>query len=311
MVIGPGARMSKLDQSLQLFTFDDRFSAILGICPPDSLLFQDSFLSAEFFMQDCSSSLGADRSMQLAEDCLSSTRELLRTLRLFNPGRLRAGETFIMMRDRANESWVGVASHRVSEMTVDYSSLALEAKTYFLSSSEIPSLRAFHERLLPALRQISSFPAVEFALVEYGADDGDRSDLTRAVAALEALLTKRDETEGLTYRLSMRIANLLGNDADARKKKFEEVKRFYNLRSRVVHGSLLKQKELSQLGELYSLRETLRRVLLSVIALFSEGVHPDDLPGLLDELALDDEKRTQVQATAAKYLHIDASVCAG
>jgi hypothetical protein len=250
--------------------------------------------------------LGVERSGELIEDCLSPTRELLRVLRLFKPGRLRAGETFIMMRQKGNGSWVAVASGRPSDMTVDSSLLALHAQAYSLMSSEIPSLRAFHESVLPTLRQVSSFPAAELALFEYGADDGDRRDLTGAVTALEALLTKKDETEGLTYRLSMRIANLLGSDADARKAKFLEIKRFYNLRSRIVHGSPLRSTELDQLGELHSLRETLRRVLLSAIALFSEGVHPDDLPALLDELALDDEKRKQVHAKAAKFLHMVA-----
>jgi hypothetical protein len=192
-------------------------------------------------------------------------------------------------------------------MAIDHSALHLREKTYFLNSPEIPSLQTFSDKLSPVLSKMSSFPAMDFALSLYGRDDGERSDLIGAITALEALLTTKDETEGLTYRLSMRIANLLGNDSDARKKTFSEVKKFYNLRSRMVHGSPLGTAHQDQLGQLHLLRETLRRVLLSVMALFSEDVRQDDLPALLDDLAFDDEKRTVVQATAAKYLHIGAS----
>jgi hypothetical protein len=43
-----------------------------------------------------------------------------------------------------------------------------------------------------------------------------------AVTGLEALLTKKEENEGLTYRLSMRTANLLGHDVEERKSIFRK-----------------------------------------------------------------------------------------
>ena len=128
-------------------------------------------------------------------------------------------------------------------------------------------------------------------------------DAVGSMTALEALLTK-DDNEGLTYRLSLRVANLLGSDANSRKDICKQVKGFYKLRSQIVHGAKLDTKSRERLAALESLREMLRRVLLSVMALYSEGTQPTDLPDTLDELALDDERRKRVCATASKFLHL-------
>jgi hypothetical protein len=150
--------------------------------------------------------------------------------------------------------------------------LRVETKTYNLNAVEIPAFCEFHANISPVLGRLSSFPAAEFALLLYSANDGERLDFSAAVTALEALLTKDGETEGLTYRLSMRIANLLGPDATARKAKFNEMKKFYNLRSKIVHGSPIAKTSLDRpLDGLAQLRETVRRVLLSALALFADG----------------------------------------
>jgi hypothetical protein len=208
--------------------------------------------------------------------------------------------------ERKDSRWATIASGRASDMSVDYFVLRWQKTTYTLNLAEIPFLKAFRQNLLPTVREISSFPAAEFALYLYGSNDDERFDLIGAITALEALLTKKEEIEGLTYRLSMRTANLLGHDVGSRKEMFRHLKKFYNLRSKMVHGAQLDAKLSSQLTEVDSLRETLRKVLLSVIALFSEGERPDELPDLLDDLAFDDEKRKQVQGKASKFLHIDA-----
>jgi hypothetical protein len=51
----------------------------------------------------------------------------------------------------------------------------------------------------------------------------------------------------------------------------------------------------------------LRRVLLSSMALVSEGIQPVDIPDLLDETAFDDCRRTEVHTIASKFLHIDSA----
>jgi len=87
------------------------------------------------------------------------------------------------------------------------------------------------------------------------------------LTALEALLTNDSNTE-LSYRLSLRVANLLGSEDAA-------------------------------------LREIVRRVILSVMALAtSSELTQIRLEDLLDQLVFDETKRREVQRLASKFLHI-------
>jgi hypothetical protein len=184
--------------------------------------------------------------------------------------------------------------------------LSMPTTSYDLQVDETPFLLAFRKKIRPLLSCLDSYPALMTALSLYSADNGEYLDAVGSITALEALLTKKEENEGLTYRLSLRTANLLGHDADSRKDIFRKIKNFYNLRSKIVHGVELDDKLRERLNELDSMREMVRRVLLSVMALYSAGTRPVDLPDLLDELAFDDENRKQVCASASKFLHLSA-----
>ena len=50
----------------------------------------------------------------------------------------------------------------------------------------------------------------------------------------------------LVYRISLYAACLLAVRGDARKQKFEEVKKLYGLRSKVVHGEKLSDDKIAQ-----------------------------------------------------------------
>ena len=142
------------------------------------------------------------------------------------------------------------------------------------------------------------------ALQLYGADHGPHLEAVGVVTALEALITKKDEKEGLTYRLGMRAAHLLGRDADERNNIFRQVKQFYDLRSRIVHGDEIDDKLTKRLDELETMRELLRRTLLSVMALVSNGKKRSDIADLIDESAFDEERRREVQGMASGFLHM-------
>ena len=60
--------------------------------------------------------------------------------------------------------------------------------------------------------------------------------------SLEALLGF-DENQEITYRLRLRAALLLSNDVAKRREISKAVNDFYTLRSRTVHGSLVKTKD--------------------------------------------------------------------
>jgi hypothetical protein len=129
-------------------------------------------------------------------------------------------------------------------------------------------------------------------------------EVVELMTAFEALVTKKEEVEGLTYRLALRVANLLGRDPEERKNIFRQVKQFYGLRSRIVHGADIDSKMKRRFDELEAMRELLRRLLLSVMALAANGQRLSEIPDLVDELAFDDERRREVQQVASAFLYI-------
>jgi hypothetical protein len=117
------------------------------------------------------------------------------------------------------------------------------------------------------------------------------------LTALEALLLNDSKSE-LTYRLSMRVAYLLGTNDETRKRLFRDVKEFYDLRSTIVHGSQIKPKHQSRLEQSNELREIVRIVLLTILALIGEGMNKSQIDQLLDEIIFDGFRRLQVQKSA-------------
>ena len=303
LAIADGIRIS------QYYPWDTKDSFVdedignhLQVCAPDYLLWYNPVLTRDVWIDDFAGLLEGGKWAELGKVFLTATAQLFWLFRLFKPGRLRAGETFVVQ-PWQDVGWETISSGRAATTGVDYERLALKSTPYEFSSSELSSFESFRESLLPLLQITEAVPALKLALNIYGGDNSQELDAISSVTALEALLTKQDETEGLTYRLSMRTANLLGRDAEARKRIFVETKNVYNVRSRLVHGAQLDEKLLSRLN-LGSLRETLRRVILSVIALLPEDKKLATLPELLDDLAFDDEKRKHVHALADRFFHL-------
>lgn len=242
---------------------------------------------------------------------------LFRLLRLFKPGRVTAGDTFVISCETRSEGiWETIAGKRCSEMVIDYTWLGAPNGSYTLLSSEVPFFNLFSNALLPQLEslqkagQLNAPPPLEIALLLYNEDERtERMAVLNALTALEALLTNESNAE-LSYRLSLRVANLLESDDASRLKRFIEMKEFYDLRSKIIHGSAskLSPKLQNRLQTVDSLREILRRTILSVMALFLDDKSTEvRLDELLDQLVFDEAKRKEVQELAAKFLHLEAA----
>jgi Apea-like HEPN len=291
------------------YVSDARFDAVMSrqleVYEPDFLLWTDPVLLGQIESIADLVERGKQGDKSVIGQLTDWVSSLLVVFRLFKPGYLRAGETFVVARAAEDEPWRTLGSSRASLMVVDYGILGMQSTSYTLEIEEIPFFCAFTHGIFSVMDSLDQYPALSQALSLYSADNGDYLNAVGSMTALEALLTKKEETEGLTYRLALRIANLLGTEASSRKATFRQVKEFYNLRSKIVHGVTLDKKLLGRLSELDALREMVRRVLLSSMALYSEGTKPVDLPDVLDELALDEECRKRVGATASKFLHLD------
>jgi hypothetical protein len=92
------------------------------------------------------------------------------------------------------------------------------------------------------------------------------SQLVDAMVALEALLGT--ETE-IAFRLSFRVAGVLGKNPQQREEIFRSTKLFYDIRSRLVHGGTLKPKHRTALRNVDELRGYVRRLLRSFVRLGS------------------------------------------
>jgi hypothetical protein len=300
------------ESSLLRFSPDDILLKHLQIYPPDYLLWQCLPMEAEelrHFAPHMETPDGIEATLQVL--FLFPAVNFFRLLRLFKPGRLFAGDTFVVIPDLnlGTDLWETQANQRCSLTSIDYSLLPHKAESFSLTSGEVPFLEIFIRELSPLLDSINSpqpeFPQLEMALQLFGRDDSVDNDVLSALTAFEGLLTRESNAE-LSYRLSLRVANLLGNDAISRKQIFKDMKEFYELRSKLVHGSgfELKPKQQIRLKQVADLREYLRGTLLSIMALYAEGRSREEVEELLDDIALDGTRRTEVQKITAKFLHM-------
>jgi hypothetical protein len=95
-------------------------------------------------------------------------------------------------------------------------------------------------------RLASDNEAFRFALeaaIDWRFAKEPRSAVARLWGGIEALFGISSE---LVYRISLYSACLLAERGELRKRKFEEVKRLYGLRSKVVHGEKLAEEKISQ-----------------------------------------------------------------
>jgi hypothetical protein len=173
--------------------------------------------------------------------------------------------------------------------------------TYSLQSTDIQLFASFRNKMSPILERIAQsqppFASLELAFDLYAREDFEDVEIVNSLTALEALLLNDSKNE-LTYRLSMRVAHLLGTDDDDRKRLFRDIKEFYDLRSTIVHGSQIKPKHHSRLEQTNELREIVRSVLLTILILIGEDMNKSQIDQLLDEIIFDGFRRLQVQLSA-------------
>ncbi|AOR29699.1 hypothetical protein BFF78_00055 [Streptomyces fodineus] len=76
-------------------------------------------------------------------------------------------------------------------------------------------------------------------------EEGDNFErIVDLATALEAVLTGDDKGEGLSLRLKNRAAALLATPTDTGTSIFSDITKLYELRSRLVHGGSIPQKDL-------------------------------------------------------------------
>jgi hypothetical protein len=163
------------------------------------------------------------------------------------------------------------------------------------AEGELEQLDAVDRKTLPV--------NVSLAVASYMAtfDRWPRSTVGAVVdsfTALEALLAPGG-TE-ITFRLAFRVASLLAEDNATRVALFNDIKAWYGIRSRLVHGDVLSGPQRERLAGAEDLREIVRRLVTGFIHLtlsepdrYSKKFFKEEL----DAALIDDTTRDELRQT--------------
>ena len=172
---------------------------------------------------------------------------------------------------------------------------------YTLDASELALVRNLYDVLLHLPDPPTDTPVNLNLALQSFSDMYDRHSfrfdtrLVDAITAAEALLGTDVE---ITFRLAFRVAAILGSDHEERVAIFEQMKGFYDTRSRVVHGSMLSPKQRRLLQDQQALRDMVRWLLVAFIHLTVSSEHPFDRDFFeknLDISLLDDSRRSRLR----------------
>lgn len=121
-----------------------------------------------------------------------------------------------------------------------------------LCADDALAFTALNDVIEAAVIKRNGMAATSFdtALYRYNRAHEEGDDFERIVdlaTALEAVLTGDDKGEGLSLRLKNRAAALLATSTDTGTTIFNDITKLYDLRSRLVHGGSIPQKDLSKI----------------------------------------------------------------
>ena len=142
---------------------------------------------------------------------------------------------------------------------------------------------------------------------------GPFDSIVDLATALEALLTGNDQgTESISLRLKSRAAALLWTDGDPASAIFNDIGRFYGMRSTLVHGGKIKESKLrADVGKISTITDTemfgtatahavdrmrdiVRRAFLARLCLAEapDPVWPFEASTAVDSILSDEDQRT-------------------
>ncbi len=163
----------------------------------------------------------------------------------------------------------GSVTHEISEMRY-YRLRGYEGRKFVLRESDVRVL----ERLLDAPDHLTNDNWLAFNRFRATyRDTWNAEKLVNCWIGLESLFIKSDRDE-LRFRAALRIAHYLAKSPDERSEIYERVKRSYDTRSRIVHGSLPDEDLVARVSEDTQdiLRRALRQLLLGGVDIVPERI---------------------------------------
>lgn len=188
---------------------------------------------------------------------------VINAMRLVAPGHVGVGQMYLL-RPAHFDVGVGGGIHRTG-----WPRPRIFGTTYELTPALVEPIAHVHGQLkqLEQLKSPSGPQGLPLAIRYFSASYERQlpSDaVVDLVTSLEAVLGTDVE---IIYRLSMRVAQILATSDAERVHIFRDVKRWYRLRSKLVHGGELKPLEAELLADLEPLRHIVRRLLKGFLGL--------------------------------------------
>ena len=237
----------------------------LGVTPSVMQRLRDEWGagSGPFVMVVESSQAKSPDNLILAGDGQATTlaTRILLAMRLVAPGHVGIGPMHLLRPARFN---VGIGGDSRSVRPHSF----VFGPAFELRPSLLPDIQRINGQLAAVSQRqgLAGPPRLLLALRYF--DDDDRSVQSDAAVDLATCLEAVLGTDlEITFRLSMRVAQILASDDDERIRTFQDVKRWYGLRSKLVHGGGLKAQDQVLLNDLDPLRETVRRLLVGFLKL--------------------------------------------
>lgn len=312
----PTARLYRFKEPFldNFLTPDSDLRKYLALFPPQYLLAVGEPLSGDFNeISQAGEEQLAKVIVDLFQDSLTRAENLILSLRLWRGGLLQRGSHWIV--GNSNHGQLSVRVHQITPSAVDW--VGGEGHPYTVSPEEVyrfdksegAFFSAFSREVARTLRSQESqllrriIIALQYYQRAYGVE-WKSARVLDLITCLESLLFDRGEE--LSHRLAMRCANLLGEDGTQRRKIYSDVKDFYGVRSRLVHGDKLNERQTNLIAEVGRLHEYVRRALLSVMSLVSSGESDPEVYSQFDEMGLDETIRKSIHSKCSRLLHLKA-----
>ena len=157
---------------------------------------------------------------------------------------------------------------------------------YKLENHEIENFKSLFQKI----KNAPNFLDVSITRFNFASDRERPEDkLIDYITAFESLFVK--EKQELSYRLSVRVALLIGKDKQDRKQIFELIKKAYDLRSKIVHG-LKYEKNVKINDKNISIQEFVSKIEEILRTSIKSALQFKDHPSFLEKI---DEKIFEVK----------------
>jgi hypothetical protein len=199
---------------------------------------------------------------------LAKLHRAILAMRLVKPGFVTPGRIFFLRKARFRFGLDAIMSSGLSRWNFGTES--------DLAARDVPAVQAMCAALEALDAMGSDTRSLKLALRAFSSiydRESFRAEdrLVDSVTAIEAAL--RLDTD-LSFRSSFQVAGLLASDDDERITIFRDMRTFYDARSKVVHGGILKSKHIDALQNYERLVDLVRRLLAGFVRATAAAAFP-------------------------------------